>query len=278
MSETIAALDVPVLHAGYLKFFAELAPKVDTLYLFDAALLAESEKLHKEIRAIDPDTMKGLIESLNVFGSVDMLTKESITSVAESVDRIITADEGISTGLVSQYFPTANVETLPIFLRWDSSSVYSQQPVESVKTSSDEFDQKMMRLAQDEGKKTSDWWREVGAVLVKDRDVVMAQHNHHVPSDHTPYVNGDPRDVVEAGKDSHIATAMHAEQSIIVAAAKQGIALEGASLYLNVFPCPVCAKLVAYSGIKKVYYGSGHASLDGETILKTNDVELILVK
>ncbi len=135
-----------------------------------------------------------------------------------------------------------------------------------------------MGLARTESTKTSDWWRAVGGVLVKDRDVTLAEHNHHVPSDHTPYANGDPRDVVEAGTDSHIATAMHAEQSIIVAAARRGIALEGASLYLTVFPCPVCAKLVAYSGIKKVYFGSGHASLDGETILKANDVELFRVK
>lgn len=278
MSEIIAALDVPVLHAGYLKFFAEVAPKAKTLYLFDAPLLAETEKLHKEIRAIDPATMRELIESLDMFESVEVLTKDSIGDLAESTSRIITADEEISKELVSQYFLNAKVETVSIFLRWDSKSVYSQQPAESEHVSSDPFDKKMMELARAEGKKTSDWWREVGAVLVKDKDVVMSEHNHHVPSEHTPYINGDPRDVVEAGKDSHIATAMHAEQSIIVAAARQGISLEGASLYLNVFPCPVCAKLVAYSGIKKVYYGSGHASLDGESILKANDVELVLVK
>ncbi len=278
MNGTVAALDVPVLHAGYLKFFAAVAPKVDRLYLFDRQLLSETAKLHTEIRAIDPETMKALIASLSLFHSVEVLTKATIVDVAETTDRIITADEAISGALIAQYFPSANVETLPVFLRWDAKSVYSQEPPETTAVSTDPFDQKMMGLARTESTKTSDWWRAVGGVLVKDRDVTLAEHNHHVPSDHTPYANGDPRDVVEAGTDSHIATAMHAEQSIIVAAARRGIALEGASLYLTVFPCPVCAKLVAYSGIKKVYFGSGHASLDGETILKANDVELFRVK
>lgn len=274
----ICALDVPVLHAGYLRFFAEVAPQAKTLYLFDASLLAETEKLHTEIRAIDPDTMKGLIESLDLFETVEVLTRESIADIAESIDRVITADEEISKELLSQYFEGAKVETVPIFLRWDSKSVYSQQPVNATHTSEDPQDQKMMEMARTEGEKSSCWWRAVGAVLVKDGDVEMLEHNHHVPSDHTPYTNGDPRDLIEAGKDSHLATSLHAEQSIIAAAARQGISLEGSSLYLSVFPCTVCAKLVAYSGIKKVYYGSGHASLDGESILKANDVELILVR
>lgn len=278
MSSTIAALDVPVLHQGYLQFFEAVVPKASALYLFDRGLLKATEKLHSEIRAVEPGVMKGLIESLGLFETVEVLTKKSLSKIASSASTVITADEQISRTLVETHFSQATVETEPIFLRWDAESVYSQEPVNYSSVSSDPFDTEMMELAATEGAKTSDWWRAVGAVLVKDHHKVLVEHNHHVPSDHTPYANGDPRDVIEAGKDSHLATAMHAEQTIIVEAARRGIALEGASLYCSVFPCTVCAKLVAYSGIKQVYFGSGHASLDGETILTANDVEIILVK
>ena len=44
------------------------------------------------------------------------------------------------------------------------------------------------------------------------------------------------------------------------------------------FPCPPCAKLVAYSGIKKLFYLKGYAMLDGERILKDAGVEIIKIK
>ena len=60
--------------------------------------------------------------------------------------------------------------------------------------------------------------------------------------------------------------------------AKRGIALEGASIYVTTFPCPVCAKSVALSGIKKVYYSKGYSLLDAEDILRAYGVEIVLVK
>lgn len=47
---------------------------------------------------------------------------------------------------------------------------------------------------------------------------------------------------------------LHAEQNAIVEAAKNGIALNGSILYTTVEPCDYCRKLIAQSGIKKVYY------------------------
>ena len=64
--------------------------------------------------------------------------------------------------------------------------------------------------------------------------------------------------------------------SIIAEAARS--VLEGASIYLSVFPCPDCAKLIAHSGIKKVYFSGGHASFDGEVNLRAEKVEIIFVE
>ncbi|MEN9558067.1 MAG: hypothetical protein RL141_436, partial [Candidatus Parcubacteria bacterium] len=74
-----------------------------------------------------------------------------------------------------------------------------------------------------------------------------------------------------------IATTVHAEQALITEAARAGIALEGTDLYVTVFPCAMCAKQVAYAGIKRCFYASGHASLDGEAVMKAEGVELVYV-
>ena len=93
-----------------------------------------------------------------------------------------------------------------------------------------------------------------------------------------PYANGDPRDVIEAGTMNLLYTSIHAEQSIIARAAADGVSLQGADVYLNIFPCPLCAKLVAYAGLKTCFFKQGSAWLDAESILKAMGVEIVLVK
>ncbi len=71
---------------------------------------------------------------------------------------------------------------------------------------------------------------------------------------------------------------MHSEAGAIAEAARKGISLEGADLYVTTFPCPPCGKLIAYSGIKRVFYKNGYGVLDSERILKDKGVEIIKVE
>lgn len=48
--------------------------------------------------------------------------------------------------------------------------------------------------------------------------------------------------------------AIHAEANAIYAAAKEGISLQGATLYCNFSPCMKCAEAIIQSGIKTVVY------------------------
>lgn len=47
---------------------------------------------------------------------------------------------------------------------------------------------------------------------------------------------------------------VHAEANIIAAAAQFGINLKGAALFVSMHPCVECAKLIAASGIKHIFY------------------------
>lgn len=62
----------------------------------------------------------------------------------------------------------------------------------------------------------------------------------------------------------HCVRSTHAEQNAIIQAAKNGVGIEGATLYCKMTPCRVCAKMIINAGIKRVIceraYHSGRES------------------
>lgn len=273
----IIVLYVPVIHGGYIEFFKKYADSVETAYIVGPTLVEEHKFLEREIRAIEPESVCSFIRNLQIFKDVRLLDESIARTLNKKDFEIITANEQISLRIAESYFPNATLTRDTVFLRWDEASVLSNKVPLDAKISEDPFDISMMKHAQGIAHQSSDWWRHVGAVLVKDRKIVLDAFNSHVPSEQTQYAFGDPRDFVKAGTSPEISTTLHSEQRIITEAAKQGIALLGSDIYTTVFPCPMCAKQIAYSGIKKCYYASGHASLDGESILRASGVELIFV-
>lgn len=274
-------LYVPVLHEGYIKLFEKYRGKADALYILGEDIIADFFPLHKEIRALDPEMAKKLISTLNVFPAVLILDKK----MAGADERgglkeaeIVTATDELCRKIVEKYFQKNRVIYEPAFLRWDEKNVKNSTDIKYDRISEDLFDREMCAAAANEAEQSSDWWRHIGAVAVKSGKIIFKAHNHHVPSEHMPYIQGDPRDVIEAGTLNLVYSSLHAEQTIVAEAAQKGISLEGMSIYLNVFPCPLCAKLMAYSGIKKCFFKTGSAWLDAESVLRAQGVEIVLVK
>jgi dCMP deaminase len=98
-----------------------------------------------------------------------------------------------------------------------------------------------------------------------------------MPDEQSPYVNGDPRTSYKRGVDANLTTAAHGEGVLIAEAARAGVSLMGASIYVTDFPCPYCARIIAHSGITKCYFARGYAALDGADVLKEKGVELIYI-
>jgi dCMP deaminase len=124
---------------------------------------------------------------------------------------------------------------------------------------------------------SSDWWRQVGAVAVRDGVLLGVAHNEHRPSEYSPYINGDPRNDFSRGVRADLSTALHAEAALIAAAARAGTSLDGADLYVSTFPCPACARLIAEAGFRRCFFAGPYALLDGDTVLRAAQVELIWV-
>ncbi len=272
--KTTFMLYVPVLHQGYLNLFDRVDGQTNSIFIFGPDILKKFNYLDKEIRAINPLIMVRLIKTLNIFNNVGILTP--ILALSLKKHRIITVDEEISHRVVGKYFPESKVMYENWFLRWDEKSVYSQS-IPTCKISRDEADRAIMKEAGKTALESPDWWRQVGAIIKLKSGDSYGDFNHHLPDSLTPYINGDPRDFIPAGERSDLTSAIHTEQKIIAFAAKKGIRLEGSSLYVTCFPCPVCAKLIGQSGIKNCYFLKGHASLDGLKVLMVAGVEVIQV-
>ncbi|MFH0968930.1 MAG: deaminase [Patescibacteria group bacterium] len=267
---------IPVIHEGYRRFFDKHKKNSD-LYIFGKDLIKRFGHLYKDIRALDPSLIKKSIENWKFFENIFITGKKELKKIGEA-KKIIMPDEDIMHELASDYFPGKKIIFDSVFLRWDKHNSIKENPVKPDKeVSREEFDRKIIRLAAKESEKSSDWWRRVGSVIVKGGKVIIAVHNQHLPSAHTPYVNGDPRNNFHKGDHVEISTSFHSEAAAIAEAARKGISLEGASMYVSTFPCPPCAKVIAHSGIKKLYYAGGYGVLDGEDILKGKGVEIILV-
>ena len=268
---------VPVLHDGYRKLFEK--HKDATLYILGEDIIHQFTFLSKEIRQLKPELVKKAVESWEILPSVHVLNKKTLRALSKEKLQVVMPDEDIMHELRKKYFAKKKVTFDTIFLRWDKHKSMEQKPVKAdQKISRAKFDRDVIKKLKIEAEKSSDWWRRIASAIVKNGKVLFSAHNEHLPSQHSPYADGDPRNTLHKGIGTDIATAIHSEARLIAEAARKGVSLDDASLYVTVFPCSLCAKQIAFSGIKKIYYGGGYQMLDQETVLRAKGIEIIYVE
>ncbi|MCC7357722.1 hypothetical protein IT408_04450 [Candidatus Uhrbacteria bacterium] len=277
-SSSVIVAYIPVLHEGYRRFFLRHSNTKD-LYIFGEDLIKSYEQLVKDIRGLKPELIQSAIASWNLFEKVHILDEQTIQELKKNNISLIISDDDVNTELIKKYFPHHPVQTDTIFLRWDKkNSIKPMQISPDIEISESVIDKKMIEQAIEQGKHSPDWWRRIGAIAVKNGTIILKTNNTYVPSDQIANDEGDPRSNFSKGINLESSLAIHAEARLIAEAAKQGLALQDAEIYCDTFPCPPCAKQLAYAGISKLYYRNGYAVLDGERILKSQGVRIIFVK
>ena len=89
----------------------------------------------------------------------------------------------------------------------------------------------------------------VGAVIVRDRTILSTGYNGSI--------RGMPH-CTEAGhmmENDHCVATIHAEANAIIQAAKNGVSIDGATIYTTASPCWPCFKLIANSGCTRIVFG-----------------------
>ncbi|OON93140.1 MAG: cytidine deaminase [Candidatus Epulonipiscioides saccharophilum] len=98
--------------------------------------------------------------------------------------------------------------------------------------------------------------RRVGAVLVKDKQILSTGYNG-APTNCRHCIDiGCLRLAlnIPSGERHELCRALHAEQNAITQAAKNGISVRDSTLYVTTQPCSMCVKVLINSGITKIIY------------------------
>lgn len=112
----------------------------------------------------------------------------------------------------------------------------------------------------------------VGAVIVRDKTILSTGYNGSVRKlEHCD----------EAGhmmENGHCVATIHAEANAIIQAAKNGVCIDGATIYTTASPCWICFKLIANSGLKRICFGEFYRDERIFKIAKKLKIELVKLK
>lgn len=120
--------------------------------------------------------------------------------------------------------------------------------------------------------------RHVGAIIVKD-DVIVAAGYNGAPSGikHCAERGGCMRELrkVPSGTMQEVCMAVHAEQNAMIRASKRD--MEGATLYVNTYPCSICTRMIINAKIAKIFYKGDYQDEVSKEMLSESNIEVVRV-
>ncbi len=115
-----------------------------------------------------------------------------------------------------------------------------------------------MKIALAVEERTNCLKRKVGAVLVQNGRVISTGYNGTPTGTTNCREGGCDRcrhpEKYPSGKGYDLCICVHAEQNALVSAARFGIPVDGASLFVTVQPCFTCTKELLQANIGRVYF------------------------
>ena len=111
------------------------------------------------------------------------------------------------------------------------------------------WDEYFMNIARVVSSRATCHRKFVGAVIVRDRTILSTGYNGSIRGlDHCS-------DVGHMMEDGHCVATIHAEMNAIIQAARNGVRIEQASIYITASPCWGCFKALANAGLSRICYG-----------------------
>jgi len=144
----------------------------------------------------------------------------------------------------------------------------------------DKWDKRFIDLACNVGSWSSCFKtdRQVGSVIVKNKRIITTGYNGAPEGVKSCKEKGECLRIklgIPSGTRHETCFAVHAEQNAICQAAKLGISVDGATIYVTHQPCTICTRMIINSGIKKVVYKYGYPDDFSLELLKESGVEII---
>lgn len=106
-----------------------------------------------------------------------------------------------------------------------------------------------MNIAREVATRSTCDRKHVGAVLVRDRCILATGYNGSIRG--LPHCD----DVGHLMEDGHCVRTVHAEANAIVQAARNGVGIDAAGIYVTASPCWSCFRLIANAGVTRIVFG-----------------------
>jgi dCMP deaminase len=131
------------------------------------------------------------------------------------------------------------------------------------------WDEYFMRIARVVSSRSTCQRKYVGAVIVRDRTILSTGYNGSI--------RGMPHctDVGHMMEADHCVATIHAEANAIIQAAKNGVLIDGATIYITASPCWSCFKQCANAGIVRICYGEFYRDQRIFDVARQIDIELV---
>ena len=126
-----------------------------------------------------------------------------------------------------------------------------------------------MNIAKQAATRSTCSRKNVGAVIVRDKTILSTGYNGSIRG--MPHCDEVGHDM----ENGHCVATIHAEANAIIQAAKNGVRIEDGELYTTASPCWNCFKLIANSGIRRIYFGEFYRDEKSIKIARQLGIELI---
>jgi dCMP deaminase len=111
------------------------------------------------------------------------------------------------------------------------------------------WDEYFMGIAKQVATRSTCDRKHVGAVIVKDRMILATGYNGSIRG--LPHCD----EVGHLMEDGHCVRTTHAEANALIQAARSGVRVDGAGIYVTASPCFGCFKLIANAGLSRIVFG-----------------------
>lgn len=120
--------------------------------------------------------------------------------------------------------------------------------------------------------------RHVGAVITVNNIIVSTGYNGSPKGLHHCLEDGGcirEKNNVPSGTRQEFCRAVHAEQNAIIQAALVGNSIKDGTIYVNTYPCSICARMLINAQIKRIVYDSDYSDNLAHDMLEEAGIEVV---
>lgn len=111
------------------------------------------------------------------------------------------------------------------------------------------WDDYFMNIAREVATRATCDRKHVGAVIVRARSILATGYNGSIGG--LPHCDEEGHLM----EDGHCVRTIHAEANAIIQAARNGVRIEDAGIYVTASPCFGCFKMIANAGLRRIVFG-----------------------